>query len=80
MEIAVSCRERCPHFRGKVFGTQQSVLNTEVSFFKRNSTVVDSFKKGFYCSCVGTVSSRVANLDINIYSGRFPLSSPWLVV
>ena len=42
----VSSIERCPHFRGKesVFGTQQSVLITEVSLFlgvsfKRASTV-----------------------------------------
>ena len=34
----VSGTERCPHFRGideRIFGTQQSVLNAEVSLFQR---------------------------------------------
>ena len=33
----MSCIERCPYFRGKIssiFGTQQNVLNTEVSLFQ----------------------------------------------
>ena len=42
----VSCIERCPHFRGKlsVFGTQQRVLNAEVSgvSFSRGSTILYS--------------------------------------
>ena len=41
--LGMSCIERCPHFRGTrtfiIFGTLQSVLNTEVSI-KRGSTVV----------------------------------------
>ena len=46
----VSCIERCPHFRGSIFGThEQSLLNKEVSIFqvsfKRGSTIVHKLVK-----------------------------------
>ena len=78
----MSCIERCPHFRGKfIFGTHQSVLDTEVSLFQECPlscmSVMASGEAKYMCICCAGEYFRIIKMKIVSRLASYPGAQTW---